>query len=241
VMRGHLEQHVEKNVGKGALEELKMNNRDISILLQFRSSAEEEIAASRLLPSPPPETRTGRAPIGDFRRMATDTRAKNPELAAEMTGELYGQVGTENARKLATLDQKAELMSRLEDPLTHIAERGTTASTTLRSHGEGVRGYLERGGIGGGLALMATGHAKEGSAVVAATLASKYGLRPIRAAERGIAAMVEASRRGANAGQLRTLAKMARIPGQMAEDAVSMLAPREAATRGSAEVSDGNE
>jgi hypothetical protein len=229
VMRGHLEGHVEKYAGKEALAELKKNNKDISILLPFKSSAEDEIAASRLLPDVMPDTRTGRASVSAVREMAKST--KDEDVKRALTGELYGQVGTENAHKLAALDDKAALMSRLEAPLTHIAERGTTAPTTLRSHGQGVRDYLERGGIVGGLALAATGHFKKGAAVVAATLATKYGVAPLRASERGIAAMVTASRAGATAANLRTLGNIAKVPREMAEDAIGILAPREHASR----------
>lgn len=203
-------------------------NRRYSPMIAFRDAAEKRAAAANLQPPLPPETRTGLAKPSEVRSMINAT--KDEDVKRELTGELYSQLGTENAHKLAALDDKANLMSRLEAPLTHLAERGATPPTTLRHHAGSLMGYLEHGGIGGGVALASIGHVKEGVAVIGATLASKYGPETFRAAERGIASMVTASRQGATAANLRTLAKIAKVPKEMAEDAIVMLAPRESAT-----------
>ena len=233
VMRGHLEEHVKKYAGKNAFEKLKRNNKAISILLPFRSSAEEEIAASRLMPSPEPETRTGFATPSEIRSMIG--AIKDPNVKRELTGEFYRQIGTENAHQLAALDDQATRMSRLEEPLSYLAERNSTPPTTLRHHVGSIHDYLTHGGISGGLTLAASGHAREGLAVIGATLATKYGVEPFKAAERGIAAMVTAHRMGASDAHLMALAKMARVPYEMAKETIVLLASREAATKRGAE------
>lgn len=183
---------------------------------------------SRQLGAPVVNPNRGRAMPSEIHEMIAST--KDPDIKRELTGEFFNQIGTGPAHRITALEDEAARMSRLEAPLTHLAERGSTPPTTLRHHTGTVKGYLERGGLGAGLALMVTGNFKEGAAVAGASLVAKYGLAPARAAERGIAAMVEASRRGATATQLRSLARMAKVPKEIAEDAIAVLAPREAAT-----------
>lgn len=236
LLKDAFDQHVEKTAGKKVGEQIRDLNKEYSALLSFRTAAEKRAAEASFAPPVLPDTRTGRASVGAVRDMINAT--KDEDVRRELTGELYIQVGTENAHKLAALDDKAALMSRLEEPLTHLAERGTTSPTTLRAHTGSVKGYLERGGIGAGVALAATGSVKEGLAVIGATLVTKYGIKPFQAAESGIGAMVEAYRRGATPAQLRKLGELAKVPREMAEDTITALAPRERASKNGSEASE---
>ena len=231
VMRGFLESHVEKNAGKGALKLLKQNNKEMSILLPFRSSAEEEVAASRLLPDKLPETRMGTAPVGAIRDLANATT--DAGLRRDMTGELYSQIGPEASHRLASLDRQRELSELLEAPLVHKAAREASPPTTLRSHVGAhkvhVEGILERGGIAGGAALTAAGQGHIGIPVMVASLAAKYGQAVARKAERAALAMSEAYRQGANMPQLQTLGRMAGVPADVADYLITGLLPRAAA------------
>ena len=232
VMRGFLEDHVEKNAGKGALKLLKQNNKEISMLLPFRSSAEEEVAASRLLPDKLPETRTGQAPVASIRDLANAT--KDEGLRREMTGELYQQVGPEASHRLAALDRQRELSERLEAPLVAKAAREASPPTTLRSHVGAhrahVEGMLERGGVAGGAALTAAGQGHIGIPVMVASIAAKYGHAVARKAEDVALGMTSLYRIGAQMPELRTLGKISGLPADVSEYLIGGLLPRAAAS-----------
>lgn len=223
-LREVLDGHVAKHASKADLAKIDQVNKQISALIAFRDAAEKRAAAANLTPALPPETRTGMATIADIRNMANAT--KDADVRRDITGALYDQVGPQNARALATADERADLMSRLEAPLTHIAERNTTPPTTLRSHAGNIMSQLEHGGVAGGLLATAAGHPAIGLSIIASSLAAKYGRPAVVAADRGLAAMAEAARRGASESAVRAVGRAAKVPAQMIEDTVVTLSPR---------------
>lgn len=227
-MRAHLESHVEKNAGKAALEELKMNNRDISILIPFKTSAAEEVAASKLLPPVKPDTRTGKLSIGEAKALADAT--EDPDMQRALTGALYQQIGPESSKALASGDRSKQLLDRLNATLTHKGNREQSPATTLRHHAKSIANQLGVSETSLGVAAIASGHLREGVAVVATSLARKYGIPMIEKAENALSAMVMAQRAGAQQSHLLTIGKLAGLPVGLAADLADVVLPRAAAS-----------
>jgi hypothetical protein len=230
ILKDLLDEHIEKTAGAAAANRLREINKEFSALITFKNAAEKDLAKSRLVAPVvvPPETRTGKAPIGELHALSRSV--DDDDIARDVTGALYDQIGKNRSRKLSALDRREDLLKRLEDPLAHKAAREASPPTTLRHHAGTIKQFVQNSGVTGGMVLLGLGRFKEGAAVIGASMAAKYGAKVAQASERGIAAMVQAHRMGAGPLQLRTLAKYGKVPTEIAEDVIATLAPREAAS-----------
>jgi hypothetical protein len=130
-LSGYLEEQVSKQAGAKALRELKANNKDISVLIPFKRSADAEIAEKSLSAPLSPDRRSGTASIQDVLGMirATD----NPEMKAVLTKELYKQVGPTIAQKMQAAETEAGRLQRLEEILSQTGlERAAAKPDTVR-------------------------------------------------------------------------------------------------------------
>lgn len=223
-LKDFLDQHVTKVAGKAAAKKLAQTNREISLLVPIKISADEQVAAARLLPDIVPDARTGTATVQQFQNLIDKT--EDPEVKRLLTGELYRQLDKPLSRRLAWLDREQEFLGRLEEPLAHKAARESSAPTTLRSHGGAVRNDLSAAAATGGALAVATGHGSLGFPAIMAALAAKYGRPAVAELEKKGGAIVAAARRGMDVPGLRLLAKQAKLRGQEVEDFIDMVAPR---------------
>jgi hypothetical protein len=186
---------------------------------------------SKQLGQPLVDPNRGKALPSAIRAMANST--KDPDLRREITGTLYDQVGPEVARRMATLDDRADIMDRLEAPLSHIAAREASPPTTLRSGVRSISQSIRDTGTAGALAVGATtsaaGAPQVGVPIMIGAVAAKYGKATAEAAERAAATMEYAFRKGAQRKDLATIAKLAKLPPALATELVESVAPQTAA------------
>jgi hypothetical protein len=232
-LREVLDEHVERFGGPELVKKLHEVNREYSAIIAFKQSAQKELAAANLAPVPTPKAGTGQVTPADFYKLAQTI--KDPETRAIVMGEMYRQIGGPATRLVAKQERKGELLGRLEEPLSYLAQRNATSPTTLRagvnSITEGVQRVGTTGAMAGGAAATVLGGGSVGIPVMVASIAAKYGKPVADAAERAAVKMELAMRRGAKVGALNTIARAARLPQDVAMELIKGLTPMEAGAR----------
>lgn len=186
-----------------------------------RQQAEAATAAPVVVP---PDTRTGKASVGELFELANAT--ENPEAKAALMSSLAERMDPPSAEQLAKINADKALISQIEAPLTHLATRNSTPATTLRARATEAADRVGTAILGGALAASSLGRFDLGGIAGATAMALKYGPKIGVQAEPAMAQMVTALRAGAQKTHLDKIGKLNKLPQYVIDDMIGTLIPR---------------